>query len=169
MASLYARKVDQQRLYANHIMDVIAADRQQASAQALIQAGYLQLEMALRFYLFELIGKEVDAEHLSASVFSQVLTDVSSPELVELAQLSTCSTSWLARFIAQLSRLRHAEPSPKLKGAIFQTEERPYDGNMIAVEDASDAAMFANFDDLQLALTAFTQLVERHRAVREEY
>lgn len=173
MASTYARKVDQQRLYANHIVDVIAAYQRQPPAAALIQAGYLQLEMALRFYLFELIGKKdadaVPVELLDATAFTRVVNEVSSPELMELAELSLRNTSWLATFIDQLSRLRQAEPSPTLRGAIFQVEEQPYDANMIALEDVSDASSPPNFEDLQGALTAFSLLVERHRAVSEEY
>lgn len=171
MASPYARKVDQQRLYVRHTVEVIPS-QSGVGAAAFVQAGYLQLEMALRFYLLELIGKNtggVTETPLDARLFSRLLEQAPSLELTEFVELSQVRASWLTTFAEQLAGLRQVEHSNNLRGDIFQLEEQSYDANTIASRDVSHAPTPANLDDLQAALKAFEGLVGRQRAVREEY
>lgn len=172
MASPYARKVDQQRLYVRHTVDVIPSQGG-VGAAAFVQAGYLQLEMALRFYLLELAGKDtgggVAEAPLDARLFSRLLEQAPSLELTEFVELSQVRASWLTMFAEQLAGLRQVEHSNNLRGDIFQLEEQSYDANTIASRDVSHAPTPANHEDLQAALEAFERLVGRQRAVREEY
>lgn len=171
MTSAYPRKVDQQRLYVSRTVEVIAFYRDDMSASALVQAGYLQLEMALRLYLFELLGKDDGLANISIGQQSLLALHKMkpTPELGELVSLSQQRTSWLSAFTEQLSGFWAVERSDKLRGAIFQIDEQSREENLISATDVSGSHVPANLEDLQVALIAFNQLVERHRTGGEEY
>lgn len=171
MTSPYARKVDQQRLYLARTVEVIGAYKNEAPASALVQAGYLQLEMALRLYLLELQGKKNGSAKtlVNAQLIMALYEQTPMPELAELVSLTQQRTSWLATFIEQLSGLWEVEYSSKLKGSIFQVNEQSHEPDLISAQDVSRFHAPANLEDLQAALSAFSQLVERHRTGREEY
>lgn len=173
MALPYARKVDQQCLYLRQLLEITAAQHAPDYTPALLQAGYLQLEMAVRFYLFELIDKEgkgtLQIGLIDRPTIERLYQQVPSVELAELVDLLQIPTSWLAIWVGQLCALRRVEQSSRLKGSIFQLEERESADNLIAAHDHSPSALAANIDDLGAASEAFRQLLVRQRAVREEY
>lgn len=178
MALPYARKVDQQCLYLQQLLELAAAQQASDSMPALLQAGYLQLEMAMRFYLLELVDKEgkeaVQIGLIDRPTIERLYQQTPSVEVAELVDLLQTRTSWLACWLDQLCALRRVEQPSRLKGSIFQLEEQESAGNMpvgnmIAARDLSSTAVAANIDDLNVASEAFEQLLVRQRAVREEY
>lgn len=173
MTLAFARKVDQQCLNIAQTLKVID-ESSGVRHVSLLQAGYLQLELALRWYLLELTAEQ--------GADDKVVEFVSIPAVVELNALAPCGElneildllkrpeSWLAGFLRQLQAMRSGEPVAKLKGSIFQVEEHQ-DGavDQIALKDVSNAPEPANAADLKHAADDFSRLVERQRAVRAEF
>lgn len=169
MVTPYARKVDQQCLYLDQVLSTIASNH--AELPGLLQAGYLQFEMAMRYYLYELVDKggsqRVQVGLLDTQLIQRLHEQVPSPELAEIFGLLQERTSWLTVFVEQLDGLREVKSSKSLKGSIFQLTEQEQTDNLIAAQNVSAPA--ANFADLKAASDAFKQLLIRQRATREEY
>lgn len=166
MALEYARKVNQLCLHSQKLTEQAAA-ADGASAAALTQGGYLQLELAMRFYVLELAANAT-VEFVTPDTISRAYEQAPSVDLAELVDLVKRPESWLARFLRQLLVLRSGENHGKLKGSIFQLDDNEGD-NLISAQDLSYQAQHANLEDLQLALSDFKHLVARQREVRAEY
>lgn len=175
MALVFARKVNQQHLYIEQMLGLIqqTAGAGQAS---LVQAGYLQLELGLRWYLLELaaVNNADDSVLEFVSLESVAELNAAAPclELTEILDLLKRPESWLTGFLSQLQTLRSGEPPAKLRGSIFQTDEQQNQNvaeSQIALKEVSAAPEQANAADLNRAADDFKCLVERQRAVRAEY
>lgn len=171
MVMPYAQKVDQQCLYLDQVLSVAASNS--AGLPGLLQAGYLQFEMAIRYYFYELADKSgrqrVQIGLIDERQIKELHEHAPSPELAEIVGLVQERTSWLATFIEQLEGLRNVEPLTPLKGSIFQLTEQERTDNLISAQDLSSLAPAANLADLKSASDAFKQLLTRQRAAREEY
>lgn len=166
MTLVYARKVNQQCLYVQKLVDQ-ATEAEGASVAALTQASYLQLELAVRLYVLELAANTT-MEYVSPASLTHAYDQAPTAELAELVDLAKRPETWLARFLWQIHTLRSGEAQGKLRGSIFQLEES--DGqNLISARNLSNLAEAANLEDLQSALSEFKHLVERQREVRTEY
>lgn len=175
MLSNYARKVDQQLLYAQQLLD-LSQQASSVSQAALIQAIYAQVEFAARCYLLELCAaaevKNIHIEYLTRAVFENAADLGKSSELQELNQLAQKNQddNWLSNFLNQLLLLRQASSGKGLQAAIFQQEvESESAQGLITAKDVDNSVVPANRADVNLVLAEFHSLVKRQRAVNEEF
>lgn len=133
----------------------------------------LQFEMALGFYLIELVqsGKsKVQPWPVSQESLAELARQREIPDLQELAVLSQDEDSWLHRMLRRLALLREYDAARPIKAAIFQSDlEEPskVDNLIISSRQAMKPAM--DTKTIAVDLQALTSLVSRQRLGHEEY
>lgn len=177
MPQHFARRVDQQIAYARNSI----ASAEQLSGNfaraGLVQAAYLQLELALAFYLTELVmrqnakAKEMAASFVDASQIGSLLERCSeTAEGRELGALLAEPSSWLSKFDRQRCSYHRVDRQGSIQGSLFQThEEAPTPTNLITSVSSESGAERPNLDDIVVCVGALKDLVDRQRVVNEEY
>lgn len=182
--SAQSRRVNQQLLFVRQLMQLATADSIQPS---LLQAVYLQCELAVLYYFFEIFDNskleqvfgETQFFHLSQVVDRQGLLDgIPTRESRELRDLLANPSSWLGTLIMRLRDLRLVKVpfsrNEGLKHSIFDTVEdsdQLSGSNLIAAENIaiSNENEGPSLAELDHIIGSFAELVSRHRTVGEEY
>lgn len=179
MPGLFARRVDQQIAYAHALLAMLDTAPSEFTRRALVQSAYLQLELAVAFYLAEITRRYrlnntadesslIDAGQL-VELFERC---VHTAEVQELQNLQHDNNSWWSIFLLQRSAIHCGEKRPALKGSLFQTHEGEEDAASfprIGAVDVDAGTRNPSAADALWFVSSLRAMVERQRAADEEY
>lgn len=164
-------KVDSHLAYANELLRLANIHDQQA---ALSSSACLQFEMAIGFYLMELLQtskNRISPWPVSKESLTELMHQNNTQDIHELrALLVGEEDSWLNRMLNRLVIMRRCDATRMIKGEIFQSdlEESANTPRLIA---SSRSEKNPGMDAKLIAtdLKAFESLVSRQRLGHEEY
>lgn len=140
---------------------------------ALASAICLQFEMALGFYLIELLqsGKNrISPWPVSDESLVLLARQFDVPDLKELSELALEETSWLSRMLKRLVSLRRCDANRPIRAEIFQSDlEEPDHSSRVIVSSRDESNPGMEIAVIARDVKAFESLLSRQRLGHEEY
>ncbi len=176
-SSEVGRKVNQKCAFAQAILNLPREHFQDFVGQALVEAAYLEMELALCLHVAEELSRFGHSEAKTWGVIDrswlkqQLQSTSASVVLLEVRQLISQSGSWLARLLDICDRTRAIPSGEKsLKSALFADEEAATSSaGLIKAVTQPDADGKLDHAEAQAALQELLEFINRHRNSDEEY
>lgn len=171
----YARRVNQKLANADVLLSQSQTVPDRFTSQSLVESVYLQLELALGFYLSEVLAKYGAGNRVESSDAFDIdglVSSVRNPqadmfEVNELRLLSAEPDSWFSHCAAICRSFRCVgDQDSQMKSSLFDKSETSIksDSNLIAVGAAIDAGNEPSVESAQSTLQKLKEFIERNRA-----
>lgn len=178
----YARRANQKLACAEVLLSLSSADADRFVVQSLVEASYLQMELALGFYTAEVLvryGADTIPSRGDAIELDRLVDYLRhpAPEMLEMNEFKVLLAdpdSWFCHCIAMCQSLRQvAHHNARMKSSIFDVAEgiASKDNNLIAATKTATV----NIDETLSSSVARGTLqhikafIERNRAAAMEY
>lgn len=175
----YARRVNQKLICAELLLALPSAESDRFAVQSLVEAVYLQLELALGFYAAEVFAKygikavasrgdTIDLDGLTAFIQNPTAQMF---EINELKVLMVDSESWFSHCIAVCRSLRCVpDQKTRMKSSIFDNtkESSPKDSNLITIAGVTETESELSVHVAQSTVRSLSEFIERNRAAGVE-
>ena len=140
---------------------------------ALSSSVCLQFEMAMGFYLIELLQtgrNRVSPWPVSEEALAALANQHDTQDLHELSALVQEDDSWLHRMLKRLAILRRCDANRAIKAEIFQSDfEESANSSHLIISSRSEKSPGMDAKLISTDLKAFESLVNRQRLGHEEY
>lgn len=176
-SSQIGRKVNQKCAFAQAILNLPVEHFQDFVGQALVEAVYLEMELAFCLHVAEELSRFGHSPAKSGDAIDriwlkqQLQSSSTAGVLLETRRLLSQKISWLARLLDVCDSARAVPDGEKsLKSALFADEESDTSSaGLIKTVTQPEAGGKLDQAEAQSALQALLEFIDRHRSSDEEY